>query len=627
MTPRTDSTRHAPSTPAPGSLAPEPQKAAPRWSLRDTLTLRGRLIVLVCFAAVPALFFSFAAAVRERESALDRIERDARHLANLASREHAQQLNGAKALLDRLSDDLACGAAADAPATCPEHLPALLSGLPQLANIGMTDASGLIVCSAAPLAQPASLRSSMAFERAFTSGGIEVGRYVVGFVGRPVLHLARAIGVPGQPPCGVAFVAVELGWLDQLAGQSDLPEDYSLLITDRTGHLLAHSGAAVRGLVGESGRAAADLSSALEAPHGAVVAIGEPPTARYFVATQMAGVPGVYVVASLPFDRVQATANGVFSRTLIGLVLVTTFAIVAAILAAEFSILRVLRSLTRAVRRFGAGDLSARPPLPRSRGELRELARAFGSMADSLAARQREAGEAQDRLRALSHHLQTARDEEAGRIARELHDELGQILTALKMELSQARRRGPDGGRAPEGDAVMGRMQAQIDYAIESVRRISSELRPPVLDRLGLAAAIDWLVRDWETSSGLPVDLTIEGLGDEVDERVSIAVFRVVQEALTNVVRHARATEVHVDLTGAERSLLLTVRDNGRGFEPASVAGPHAVGIIGMRERVHVLGGTLRLEGGIDRGTTVVAEVPRRPAPADALLGSGRLAT
>ncbi|MCC6900267.1 MAG: HAMP domain-containing protein [Polyangiaceae bacterium] len=590
----------------------EQRPSAARWFVKLFLTLRGRLILLVCFATVPAISFIFFAAVKEREAALERMETEARHLGSLTSREHAHQLNGGINLARRLSSVVPCGGPrhSTVPA-CPDYLPTLLSGFPQFANIGVADPSGEVICSAAPIQRAANLKTNNAFERAIASTEVEAGTYVVGFVGRPVLHLALAIRDDNRSPCAVAFVAVELGWLDQLAEQANLPADYSLLITDRTGRVLAHSGAPTQETTDDGPVPA--LADALDRPRGAVMEIGNPPTSRYFVATKMAGTTGVFVVAGLPYERVQGTANRAFYRTLLGLILVTIFAIASAIMAAELSVLRVLRALTRAVRRFGAGDLSARAPLPGSHGELRELAVSFGNMAEALTARQREAVEAQERLRALSHRLQTARDEQAGRIARELHDELGQLLTSLKMELSTVCRVCSRDGYPAAGDVAITKMSEQIDSAIDSVRRISSELRPPVLDRLGLAAAVDWLVRDCRSRSGLSIALHVTDLPEPLNGLVAITVFRIVQEALTNVVRHAGATEVSVDLVCDDSTLSLTIHDNGKGIDMASAEGPQSLGILGMRERIHLLGGSFSIHGDPGAGTTISVEVPREP--------------
>ncbi|MCC7033695.1 MAG: HAMP domain-containing protein [Acidobacteria bacterium] len=601
---------------------PAPSATTPAsWLASVFLTLRGRLILLVCFAAVPSLLFIFFAAARERASALELMETEARHLGSLASREHAHQLNGGRNLLLRLARVLPCeGTDRGKTPVCPDYLPALLSGFPQFANIGVAATGGEIACSAAPIARPASLRANTAFDLAIESRDVETGTYAVGFVGRPVLHMARAIRDADGTACGVAFVAVELGWLDQLAEQADLPADYSLFITDRAGRVLAHSGAAHH--VVPDGDASPALAAVLDRPRGAVLEFGSPPASQYFVATPMEGTPGVFVVAGLPYERVRGAANRAFYRTLLALAMVTMFAIASAVVAAEFSVLRALRALTRTVRRFGSGDLSARAPLPGSHGELRELAVSFSAMADALSARQREAREAQERLRALSHRLQEAREEEAGRIARELHDELGQVLTGLKMELATVWRTVARGASPAGGDPVMAGMGEQIDRAIDAVRRLSSELRPPVLDRLGLGAAVDWLVRDRESKSGLAIVLDVHDLGEPIHPQVSIALFRVVQEALTNVIRHARATEVAIDLAGHDATLSLTIHDNGVGLDPSVAKGPHSLGILGMRERVRLVGGTFHIDGGPGRGTTIVVEVPREPPRATSAGGS-----
>ncbi|MCC7381924.1 MAG: HAMP domain-containing protein [Deltaproteobacteria bacterium] len=576
-------------------------------------TLRGRLVLLVCLATLPAIIFIFLAAAEERRSVLMRMETEARHLGRLASREHAHQLNGGRNLVQRLSEAVACSDDdATSLASCPDYLPALLSGFPQFANIGVADPRGDVRCSAAAIRQPANLLDNTAYQRAIGSDETEAGTYAMGFVGRPVLHLARAVRAPTRAVCAVVFVAVELGWLEDLARQANLSPDYALLITDRTGRVLARSGTAASELSVGSGAPPA-LTEVLDQPRGTVLQVGSPPTLRYFVATRMEGVPGIFVIAGLPYDRMQHAANRAFYRTLVGLVLVTIFTIFAALLAAELSVLRELRALTRAVRRFGSGDLSARAPLPGSHGELRELAVSFSNMAEALALRQVEAMEAQDQLRALSRRLQVVRDQEAGRIARELHDELGQVLTGLKIELSRMRRVHGGGAMHSAAEDSMRQMSEHIDGAIDTVRRISSELRPPVLDRLGLAAALSWLVQEQEAQTDVAMIFNVSSLQEPIESLVSTTLFRIVQEALTNVARHASATVVTIDLVEKDATLVLTIHDNGKGIEPEAIDGPESLGILGMRERIHLLGGSWSIHGEPGRGTTIVAQVPRQP--------------
>ncbi len=565
-------------------------------------TLRGRLVLLVCFATAPAILFIFYAALTEREAAMKRLELEARHLGSLAARAHRQQLEGAKHLLRHLTGALTCGE--ERALACPEYLPALLSGAPEFANIGLLRPDGGLACSAVQT-PVADLHDNSAFTRALGSGDVEVGAYAVSTIipGRPVLHLATAIRARAKAPCAVAFVAVDLQWLDQLARQANLPPDYTMLITDREGNILAQSGSPAAAAMAREGPRIPGLVQAYQRESGVILQVGSPRVSRFFVATPMEGMDGVFVVAGLPVERVEAETNRAFYRTLVVLVLLTLFTVLSAIVVAEVSVLRVLRALSHTARVIGDGDLTARALLPRTEGELLQLAASFNTMAEALETRQREATVAQAQLRALSHRLQTARDVEGSRIARELHDELGQVLTSLKIDLARLRRASPE--------LALGDLNERIDGAIDFVRRIASELRPTVLDRLGLAAALEWLVDGFETKTGLTVLSEVRDVEELIDPTVATALFRIVQEALTNVARHAGASEVKVELVGEPDALRLTVHDDGTGI--AADATDKSLGILGMSERAHLLGGTFEIEGG-PSGTTIRVVVPRKPA-------------
>lgn len=574
------------------------------------------------FATAPAIFFIFYIAVEQREAAQKRLAIEARHLAGLASREHAHQLDGAKNLLARLAPAVDCirwddgarpGGRGFAGGACPPYLPALLAGYPQFANIGVLSRDGAVACSAVGLRESHDWKGNPAFVRALRSADVEVGSYVVGsIVRRPVLHLALAIRDARATPCAVAFVALDLRWIDRFARQANLPRDNSILITDREGRVLAHSGAVEAPATDSSGPLRVPDFDALQMREGgAVLTIG--PVSRLFVVSPMDGVPGVFVVAGLPNERVQSEVNAVFFRALLGLLLITLLTLTAAVLAAEFSVLRVLRALSRTARRFGAGDLNARASLDRTHGEIRELAASFNVMADALAERQRDAVAAEVQLRALSNRLQVARDSEAARIARELHDELGQVLTSLKLDLATFEKWHEQRRSAGDVKQVAAGMGERIDAAIDFVRRVASELRPTVLDRLGLSAAIQGLARAIEEKSGLAVVVDVRDVKEPLAPVVSIALFRIAQEALTNVVRHAAATEVRIDLAGTDDGLWLTIEDDGKGIDEVGATRGHSLGIVGMRERARLVGGDLTVSGDTGRGTTVQVVVPRMP--------------
>ncbi|ACG73305.1 integral membrane sensor signal transduction histidine kinase [Anaeromyxobacter sp. K] len=572
-------------------------------------TLRGRLVLLVCFATLPAMLFTFYAASAERTAVLRRIEQEALLLAQLASREHGHQLEGARTLLRRLAGLLRAAPEAGDAARCPELLPALLAGYPQFTTIGILSPEGRLRCSARAAPPGVSFAGNAALDRALRSSDVEVGEYAVGpVVGRPVLHLAYAVRAAGGAPVEVLFVGLDLQWLEQLAHQAELPAGYALVLADRNGTALGRSGDDAW-----PARAARDpaLARAVDAAGQGTVAEVPGADRRFLVAAPVAAVPGVSVVASLPYTRVAAQANRAFYRTVAGLALLTLFTIGCVLLAAEVSVLRVLRHLARTARRFGEGDLAARAETPAAHGELAELTRAFNAMADALAARQREAADIQGRLRAMSHRLAAAREAEAAAIARDLHDELGQVLTSVKVDLAALQRAGAEGEDPQARRARVAELGQRLDEAVGFVRRVSSDLRPPVLDRLGLAAALEGLVRDLEQRTRLAVILDVDPSVEPVEWLPAITLFRIVREALTNVVRHAGATEVWIELRATPAARVLTVRDDGKGIGPWAADDRRALGIQGMQERALLVDGTFEISGTPGGGTTIVVTIPR----------------
>jgi PAS domain S-box-containing protein len=218
----------------------------------------------------------------------------------------------------------------------------------------------------------------------------------------------------------------------------------------------------------------------------------------------------------------------------------------------------------------------------------------------------------QAELREISARVLEAREEEKTLLARELHDELGQLLTALKMNLAWLRERLPPGDPGLADKAAQ--MDAVLDRTVGSVRRISAELRPLMLDDLGLADAIAWLTEEFSKNSGIPCRLSAppDGTLENVDRRVAITLYRVLQESLTNVARHSGAHAVQVAVTESGGMLELTVEDNGRGIVEADLAGRRSLGLKGMRERVRYLGGEAEIGPAPRGGTRVHVRVPRQ---------------
>jgi PAS domain S-box-containing protein len=219
-----------------------------------------------------------------------------------------------------------------------------------------------------------------------------------------------------------------------------------------------------------------------------------------------------------------------------------------------------------------------------------------------------------EQLRALTASLRSAREEEGIRIARELHDELGSVLTSLKWDLEEVDKMLSAANQANfsglrERIATMTKL---TDVTIHTVRRVSSELRPAILDDLGLVAAIEWQAQQFESRTGIIChwDCFIEKI--DLSQEQATAIFRIFQEAMTNVLRHAQATRVNIAIEDEDGQIILRVRDNGRGITEEETTGLRSLGLIGMRERVQLIGGQVEISGTAGRGTTLTVRVPFR---------------
>ena len=224
--------------------------------------------------------------------------------------------------------------------------------------------------------------------------------------------------------------------------------------------------------------------------------------------------------------------------------------------------------------------------------------------------------QSQVELRELSAQVLQAREDEKTRIARELHDELGQQLTALKMDLAWAREKVP----APltELAGKLERMDATLDTTVTATRRISADLRPLMLDDLGLAEAAEWLAEDFEQRTGIVCSLALEDSEaiSRLDAATSTALYRILQESLTNVARHARAGHVGIELAIDGEEVVLSVEDDGQGISDNDRRKTRSFGLKGLRERAHYLGGISRIEAGSQGGTLVAVRVPALKAAA-----------
>ena len=209
-------------------------------------------------------------------------------------------------------------------------------------------------------------------------------------------------------------------------------------------------------------------------------------------------------------------------------------------------------------------------------------------------------------LRDLSANLQSVREEERTRIAREIHDVLGQQLTVLKLDIAWLNKKLSPGELQDKTKMML----ATADETLQVVKKIATELRPGVLDDLGLIAAIEWQCREFESRMGIKCTLHTEIHELETSHGVSTAVFRIFQETLTNILRHAKATlaEIHIAIVGD--TLAVTIADNGRGITEEEIEHSNSLGLLGMKERMHSIGGKIFISGTQGAGTVVRLIIP-----------------
>jgi signal transduction histidine kinase len=326
---------------------------------------------------------------------------------------------------------------------------------------------------------------------------------------------------------------------------------------------------------------------------------------------------GQEVIGAVSIHATPRFVEAELRRTLVALVAVTALvdlALVAVLWIVLWRVvLRPLRGLERYAEEVSSGRRpGAAAPEARFRGELESLRASMERMVALLDARYAALTSSEAAIHALAARLQAVREEEKTRIARDLHDELGQLLTAIRIHLGLMERKLAE-PLAAEGpfaltDQVVEASQL-VEQTIGAVQRIAADLRPSALDRLGLGAALRHEARAFQERTRVACELVLgEGLpplrGD-----AATALYRVAQEALTNVARHAGASSVNVALTSDAHLLTLRVEDDGRGLEDIA-PGPHALGLLGMRERAAILGGELTFARGRARGTVVELRIP-----------------
>ncbi len=581
-------------------------------------SLRARVILIMLVALLPAWAMMLFSIFRQRAIIESDVMKESLQAAELAASSEEQVIEGTRQLLAAFR--LFFQTVSEPRTECPRYLGQMVREFRHYADLGAVDRRGDIVCRGRQGQDTQNVADSPWFSRALHSKQFSLGDYQVGeLTGKRVLMVTSPVMDLDDQVRTVLYASIDLDWIDDLY----VPEKVKLIdgaflaLVDRHGVILSEYEG--------SGEEVAPIDDVilLEAIRQGESKVVMGKNSRgteylYAVAPVKSRSPSRYVriVIGVPRELAFAEANRTRNLNLALLGGVSVLMIAAFWMGVNSVILRRLASLFLAARSLTAGDLGARSGLVKQDDELGRFAKAFDEMAQALERREREHQEAEERIRAseeqlrrLQTHVQQVREEERLRLAREIHDDLGQALTALKIDLSWVRRKiGSDSPQALQ-DKLDG-MTRIIDDAMNTVHHVSSELRPRILDDLGLVEAIEWQAEEFQRRTGIRCVVAVGDFGLDLPTEQSTALFRILQEALTNVARHAGAAKVTVSLDVSSQTLTLIVSDDGRGIRAEEIQSSLSYGLLSIRERVHAMAGEVEISGNPGMGTTLRITIP-----------------
>jgi signal transduction histidine kinase len=582
-------------------------------------SLRFRLLLIVLLALLPAFGLAIYNASQQRHLVQNQVQEDALDIAQSLANHQNELVEGARQMLFVLAqlpvirgdDDLACKA----------YLTELKANNPRYMNIIKWDLAGNMLCDAANSPLPHKSPFPDHLEMVLDSMDFVIN----GFVISPHTNeRALSFGYPvldeyGQPK-NVLVAPVYLDSLNQLLTQADLPAGSTITLRDGGGTVLARS-PQPGNWVGEldpdmlAAPALADLQG-----EGTLEARGADGVLRLYAYTPVfSPTPEeLYLIVGIPYQDAMGVVELTLERSLFILVVAGFVALVAILLGTELFFLRPIQKLLGVTRRMTAGDLSVRADVAHEVSELSELSSSFDQMAEALEKRELERQKAVQALKKeeaararMLHQVITANEDERMRISRELHDETSQNLTALMLGLDTAGiALDKDPGRASEH---FGRVKSIAQELLQGIHHLIYNLRPPLLDDLGLVPAILMCADKQLKPLGINMHLQVDNPENRLPPYIETALFRIVQEAFTNIIRHSHAKNVQVRLTQSDHTIGLKLMDDGQGFDAAILASDPPVvgfGLQGMQERVRMLDGEFNIETTIGEGTRITMSIP-----------------
>ena len=555
------------------------------------LGLRGRILLLVLVALAPPTVIALIVALEERQESREHAQRDLIDANRLVGADVERVVDSTGSFLAAVSADLARD---------PDrgHCEDLLALVPRSTNryssVGVATPRGTVYCGATAQGLARPLKGVNVSRSGWFRAAHERGGFVLGNFGRdPLTHmpsLVAAYPVPrtGDGPARVMFAALDLRRLAEATALNEAPRGTAHLLLDGEGTIIARAPA---GRIG--GRVPRRLLV-----EGTGEVEGRDGVSRIQAYTPVGGEDkeGLFLTASRASATVFADPNADMRRFLLLAALGVLLALALSWVVTKLLLQRWTSAVVDSARRFGAGDLTARAPVPRGLGDLTDVAQALNSAAEDIERRQAE------QARLLS-ELVAAEEETRRRIAADIHDDTAQAVAAagLRIDALVAELKDP-----AAREAGMNARRALAE-ANRRLRRLLFELRPPALDEAGLAPALELFLTDTFSDNGFDWRVSND-LATEPSPEVRAILYRVALEALTNVRKHANASIVEVLLERRGVGVAVRVRDDGDGFElpaPDAESEPGHIGLLSMRERAEAAGGSFALASKPGRGTTV----------------------
>ncbi len=585
------------------------------------ISLKTRLYLLVLVAFIPVAILIYFIAEEQKDIEREAILQKTMLMARSAADEENQQLESTRALLTAVADAFVLSQGGHAALSA--SLSRLLQQSKGYAAFGVVAPDGRVLAHSDPARAGADFRSRSWFTACLRTRELSMGQYHGEHIGNePVLFFALPALDSRAQIAAVAFAALDLNWMNRTMFKqlSELPKGSRLTLLDETRGMLRYDVDEGRWSI-PAGFDTALRGQIVSRQSGTLSATDENGILRIYSFAPLTSTlrqRRISVVVEIPRELALAASNHIFTRNVALLIASALMAVFFIWWAGDVFILRRVRAMVGASRKLAAGDLNARIGKIGVRDELSHLAGVFDEMAAALQMRivreeqvMASLARSREQIRELAAYQQDVREQERIRIAREIHDQLGQSLTILKMDLSWLNKQLTE--KPPRVDEKVAAMFQVIDEALKNLHAVTAELRPVILDDFGLAAAIEWQVEEFHARSGIACRMVDTGFEPDLPKDRATALFRIFQETLTNILRHAQADDVQVRLEDRDGDIILQVQDNGRGITEAQIDDPKSFGLLGMRERLYPWNGRVTFEGRPGGGTRVTVQLPMTP--------------